>query len=97
MSAINESLVRKQTSHGLFVDDHIEVKVRDLNLPLYLALSGAKVWTPLYGSMEVLGSDMVRMRLRAAMSVLGGVSSKRLKKLEKEYAALLGRNHLLSG
>ncbi len=72
------------------IAERIEVKVRDLNLPLYVALSGTKVWTPLYGSMEVLGSDMVRMRLRRAIELLGGVSSKRLKKLEKEYAALFG-------
>jgi len=64
-----------------------EIKMRDLNLPFYVALSGSKVWTPLYGSMEVLGSDMVRMRIRAAIGVLGGISAKKLKKLEKSYQA----------
>ncbi len=72
------------------VAERLAVKVRDLNLPLYVALSGTQVWTPLYGSMEVLGSDMVRMRLRAAIEALGGLSSKRLKRIEKEYAERFG-------
>jgi len=68
-----------------------ETKPRDFNVPFYVALSGSRVWTPLYESMEVLGSDMVRMRLRRALGVLGGVSGKKMKKLEKEYAARFGR------
>jgi glutamyl-tRNA synthetase len=38
--------------------------------------------------MEILGSDMVRMRLRRAIEALGGISSKKLKALEKDYARL---------
>jgi glutamyl-tRNA synthetase len=37
--------------------------------------------------MEVLGLDMVRMRLRRAIESLGGISSKKMKALEKEYAS----------
>jgi glutamyl-tRNA synthetase len=48
------------------------------------------VWTPLFGSMEILGSDMVRMRLRAAVDALGGLSRKKMEGLEKEYAELFG-------
>lgn len=65
----------------------MELKLRDFNLPIYAALSGRRVWTPLFDSMEILGSDMVRTRLRHAIDVLGGISGKRLKKLEKEYQA----------
>jgi glutamyl-tRNA synthetase len=65
-----------------------EVRLRDFNLPFYVALSGAKVWTPLYDSMEVLGPDLVRMRLRRAVDALGGVSAKKLKKLEKRFEEL---------
>ena len=67
------------------------IKLRELNLPFYVALSGSPVWTPLFGSMEVLGSDMVRMRLRRAIVALGGISSKKLKRLEGQYTALFGR------
>jgi glutamyl-tRNA synthetase len=67
-----------------------EIKPRDFNVPLYVALSGSPVWTPLYGSMEKLGSDMVRVRLRRAIELLGGVSGKRLKKLEKDFADRFG-------
>jgi len=37
--------------------------------------------------MVVLGPDMTRARLRHALNTLGGVSKKKLKKLEKEYRA----------
>jgi glutamyl-tRNA synthetase len=63
---------------------------RDFNLPFYVALSGNPVWTPLYDSMEILGSDLVRMRLRAAIEALGGLSGKKQKELEKAYAARFG-------
>ena len=66
--------------------EKLDVKLRDLNLPFYVALSGGRVWTPLYDSMAILGSDMTRVRLRRAIDALGGISEKRLKKLEKEFA-----------
>jgi glutamyl-tRNA synthetase len=69
------------------------VKLRDFNAPFYAALSGSPVWTPLFASMEILGPDLVRARLRNALEALGGVSGKRLKKLEKDYAARFGPRH----
>lgn len=65
--------------------------LRDLTGPCFVALSGKPVWTPLFDSMEILGSDMVRMRLRRAIEVLGGISGKKRKELEKQYTALFGR------
>ena len=38
--------------------------------------------------MEILGPDMSRARVRQAVDVLGGVSKKGMKKLEKEYRAV---------
>ena len=67
-----------------------DVKLRDFNLPFYMALSGSAVWTPLYASMAILGPDLVRMRLRRALDALGGVSGKKQKTLEKRYAELFG-------
>jgi glutamyl-tRNA synthetase len=38
--------------------------------------------------MALLGPDMSRARLRHAMAVLGGVSKKAAKRLEKEFQSL---------
>ena len=83
-----------ETLERLFRDlsEKMGLKLRDLTAPCFVALSGRAVWTPLFGSMEILGSDMVRMRLRKAIEVLGGISGKRLKALEKEYRDLFGRS-----
>jgi glutamyl-tRNA synthetase len=42
--------------------------------------------------MEILGLDLVRVRLRHAMEALGGISSKRAKALDKEYRSLFSRS-----
>ncbi len=67
------------------------LKLRVLLGPLFVALSGRRAWTPLFDSMAILGSDMVRMRLRRAVENLGGLSSKKLKKLERTYVEHFGR------
>ncbi len=68
----------------------IEVKLRDLTVLFYVALSGAPVWTPLFDSMSILGSDLVRVRLRRAVAALGGIKGKKRKQLEKRYADSFG-------
>ena len=68
----------------------LDVKLRDLTVPFYVALSGSKAWTPLFDSMEILGPDMVRVRLRRALDLLGGISGKKRKKLEARYTELFG-------
>jgi glutamyl-tRNA synthetase len=70
--------------------DKLEMKIRDVTRPFYLVLSGSPASTPLYQSMEILGSDMTRMRIRRALELLGGVSSKKLKAFEKRHAELFG-------
>lgn len=72
------------------LEQKFEVKQRDLTRPFYVALSGRPAATPLYQSMEILGSDMTRMRVRRAIAALGPISSKRMKQLEEEYARLFG-------
>jgi len=64
------------------------VKIRALLGPLFVALSGRPVALPLYDSMIILGSDVTRARLRDAIDVLGGVSKKQVKRLEKRYREL---------
>ncbi len=67
------------------VAEIFELKLKTLTSPLYGAICGSKVAPPLFNSMEVLGSDLCRTRITAAMDVLGGLSGKKLKKLEKKY------------
>ncbi len=64
-----------------------EMKMKHFTSPLYGAICGSKVAPPLFDSMEVLGSDLSRTRISAAIEVLGGLSGKKLKKLEKKYRA----------
>lgn len=64
------------------------VKIRALLGPLFIALSGRPVALPLYDSMVILGSDVTRARLRDAIDVLGGVSKKQVKRLEKRFRDL---------
>ncbi len=65
--------------------DSFEMKMKHYTSPLYGAICGSKVAPPLFDSMEVLGSDLCRVRISAAIDLLGGISGKRMKKLEKKY------------
>jgi glutamyl-tRNA synthetase len=64
-------------------------KIRDFLFPLFVAISGQGVSLPLFDSMEILGADLTRMRLRDALSVLGGVSKKQTKQWEKDFRGLV--------
>lgn len=70
------------------LSEQMELKLRDLLKPMFVAISGSKTSTPLFDSMEVLGPDLSRARVRHAITVLGGVSKKKLSKLEKAYRVL---------
>lgn len=61
------------------------IKLKDFMPPLFIAIAGTASSISVVDSMEVLGPDMSRARLRHAVEVLGGVGKKRLKKLEKRY------------
>jgi glutamyl-tRNA synthetase len=77
----------RESIHAIFnnLADRLELKMKHLTQPFYIAITGKKVSTPLFDTMEILGSDMSRMRIRNGMDALGGLSKKRLKKLEKWY------------
>jgi glutamyl-tRNA synthetase len=64
------------------------VKVKDYLAPLFVAIAGSSASFSVVDSMEMLGPDMSRARIRHAIEVLGGVSKKAMKRLEKEYQAL---------
>jgi glutamyl-tRNA synthetase len=68
--------------------DGLGVKIKDFLAPLFIAISGSSASFSVVDSMEMLGPDMSRMRIRHAIEVLGGVSKKAVKRLEKEYQQL---------
>ena len=68
--------------------DAMQLKMKAFLQPLFIALTGSASSPPLFDSMSVLGSDIVRARLREALQVAGGVSKKELKQWEKDYRAL---------
>lgn len=82
-----------QGIHGVFqrIAEKEDLKLRDVVAPFYAAVSGAKSAPPLFDSMEILGSDISRRRIAAAIDILGeagsGLSKKDEKKLEKDYRA----------
>ena len=63
-----------------------EWPIRDLTRPLYAALMGQPVGPPLYESMALLDIDLTRARVLEAIEVLGGLSKKRTRRLEKDWA-----------
>jgi glutamyl-tRNA synthetase len=67
------------------MSDRLGIKLRDLTKPFYMALSGSKASTPLYDSMELLGTDMVRMRLRRAIEALGPVTQAMQSEMERKH------------
>lgn len=66
----------------------LELKPKALFAPLFVAIAGSSAAYSMPDSMAILGPDMTRARLRRAIDVLGGVSKKAAKRLEKEYASL---------
>jgi len=66
------------------------VKIRDLLAPLFIAVAGTSASFSVVDSMALLGPDMSRARIRHGLEVLGGVSKKALKRLEKDYQAIAG-------
>lgn len=66
------------------------LKMRDFLAPVFVAVSGSASSFSVLDAMAVLGPDMTRARLRHAIEVLGGVSKKQAKELEKAYRALAG-------
>jgi len=70
------------------IADALEVKVKDFLAPLFVAIAGSSASFSVVDSMEMLGPDMSRARIRHAIDVLGGVSKKAGKRLEKEYQNL---------
>ena len=67
------------------VAEHWEWPVRDVTVPLIVALTGERVGPPLFESAALLGPELTRMRLLDAMKTLGGLSKKQASRLEKGW------------
>ena len=70
------------------VADAMEIKMKPFLAPLFIAIAGSSASISVMDSMNLLGADMSRARLRHAIDLLGGIGKKKLKKLEKEYQQL---------
>lgn len=69
--------------------DSMEIKLKDFLAPLFIAVSGTTASFSVMDAMVLLGPDMSRARLRAALTGLyGEIGKKQLKKLEKQYQSL---------
>ena len=71
-----------------------DIKLKAVLSPFFVAISGSNVSLPLFDSLELLGPDLTRTRIRIALEKLAtdgvGLSKNGLKKLEKEYASQYG-------
>ena len=70
------------------VADAMEIKMKPFLAPLFIAIAGSSASISVMDSMNLLGADMSRARIRHAIDLLGGIGKKKLKKLEKEYQQL---------
>jgi glutamyl-tRNA synthetase len=52
------------------VSEQFGIKLRDFLRPFYVAIAGSTTSTPLFDSMEILGREMCRARLRRALAVI---------------------------
>ena len=70
------------------VADAMGIKLKPFLAPLFIAIAGSSASISVMDSMNLLGADMSRARLRHAINLLGGVGKKKLKKIEKTYQSL---------
>ena len=68
--------------------EKLQLKIRNFLFPLFVAITGKPVSTSVIEAISILGIDISRARIRAAVDVLGGISNKQLKLLEREYREL---------
>ena len=81
----NRDLIEKSL---LDLSEQMNLKVRDFLFPLFVSISGSAVSTSVLDSLSILGLDISRARIRHGVEVLGGISKKLAKTLEKEFRAL---------
>jgi glutamyl-tRNA synthetase len=65
----------------------LDVKLKDVIRPMYLAITGAAQGVPLFDAIVHLGRDIIRERLRQSMELLGAAT----KKEAEGWGELLGK------
>ena len=70
------------------LSEQLNIKIRDLLQPLFISLTGTLSTFSIMDGMDLLGPELTKVRLRAALEVLGGVGKKVAKRFEKEYRSL---------
>lgn len=77
---------KPEIQQRLFALAKIEgVKPKDFLFGFFVAIAGTANSFSVLDSMNILGPDMSRSRVRHSIDVLGGVSKKGMKKLDKKY------------
>lgn len=67
------------------VAEHTGIKLREINAPIFIAITGSATSVSVMDAMAILGPDMTRGRLRHAITVLGGLGKKKLKSMERDF------------
>ena len=68
-----------------WVADSLELKLKDVMPVVFVVLSGTRQAISAFDLAVLLGPDRTRARVRTGLNVVGGVSKKSLKRLEKSY------------
>jgi len=68
--------------------DQMSIKIKDALAPVFIAIAGTTASFSVVDSMQIIGPDMTRARLRHAINALGGFGKNKQKDLEKIYSKL---------
>ena len=66
-----------------------EIKLKQVLAPFFVAISGSSVSLPLFDSLEILGPDLTRTRIRTALEKLASEGMGLSKKGLKNYKGIL--------
>ncbi|MGD9163354.1 MAG: glutamate--tRNA ligase [Chromatiales bacterium] len=66
----------------------LDVKIRQVTGVLFVVVTGNKVSTPLFATIEVTGKDLVLARMRQAVNTIGAIGKKKMKSMQSEYQAI---------
>ena len=68
--------------------DQLGIKLKDALAPIFVAIAGTTASFSVVDSMQIIGPDLSRARLRHAVNALGGFGKNKQKELDKIYAKL---------
>ena len=69
------------------VADSMEIKLKPFLAPLFIAIAGSSASISVMDSMNLLGADMSRARLRHAIELLGGIGKEEIQEDGKGISA----------